>query len=120
MYLNLQRPLLVITGAWNPAVFQVPWMAVNLFGKKRGDTVSVTHIQLQDRPDLLTYFGDIGIGVSQRRIDLFANNFDDNTKRALEGTCVKLIELLPHTPMDGFGANFIFEESDPDPGLIDS
>jgi hypothetical protein len=122
MQLDLTRPMLVITGAWNPAVFTPQWVAKNLFDIPEGREVTVNIAQNVDpngNVSAATYFGDIGMSVGNRRLDLFSNSFEDTGKRALERLCLKIIDLLPHTPIDGFGVNFIFRTTDPWSGLVD-
>ncbi|SRR6266852_704030 len=120
MLLDLRRPTLVITGIWNPAVFQPGWIALHLFGRPKGEEVQVTQAQVM-APNLrvVNYFGEIGIGVTAQRVEFYLNNFSIENKRSLENVCIRTTELLPHTPMDAIGVNFIFNEADPDPALID-
>lgn len=116
--LELGRPLIVVAGTWNPAIFQHKWIAINLFGKAIGESVTLTQVTPSSGPTV-TYFGDIGIAATSRRIELFANKFDENARLELENTCVKIVELLPHTPIGSIGINYVFSVQEPDQHLID-
>ena len=118
MKLDLTRPTIVLTGIWNPAIFQIPWMAMNLFEKKSGESFNYTEVHTPGRIPLI-YSDDVGIGVSAARVELYINSFDPAKRKALEQFANRIIELLPHTPMAGFGVNIIFEIPDPEPELID-
>jgi hypothetical protein len=118
MKLNLIRPTLVITGLWNPAIFQPPWVAVTLLNVPPG--ADINFVEVFEAPGKVThYFGDIGIGVPPGRLELFANVRADEKWTELENLALKILATLPHTPIQGLGINFRFEDDDPDPEAVD-
>ncbi|WP_164633760.1 hypothetical protein [Rhodopseudomonas sp. BR0G17] len=116
---DITRPLLVITGVWNPAILQPPWIARYLLDKKEGEEFAFMEVGVPDRPTPIIYINDLGIAASRSRIDLFVNTFDPKRCNELEAMCAKILELLPHTPVTGLGVNHIFSVSNPQPQLLD-
>ena len=118
MKLNLRRPTLVITGLWNPAIFQPAWVAVTLLNVPSG--AEINFVEVIEAPGKVThYFGDIGICVPPGRLELFVNVRADEKWTELENLALKILATLPHTPIQGFGINFRFEDDNPDPAVVD-
>lgn len=122
MKLDLRRPTLVITGAWNPPIFQPPWAAKYLFGVPEGDQIRVNQmIRVGPSESLaVSYIGDVGYRVSQSRVEIYLNSMERRIVEECENVCVRLIESLPHTPIRAFGVNFFVVEEDPSDLLLDS
>jgi hypothetical protein len=115
--LDLRQPTLVIAGAWNPAIFSIEWIATNLWGKKENDVLRIP--QVLDIPSgrSVFYHDEIGFLAAPDRICLYCNDFQ-RSKRA-EDIGITLLELLPHTPIVGIGANFMYLEEETDVSIID-
>ncbi len=120
MKLDLRRPILVLAGAWNPAIFQPGWIARHVFGIPVGDELEFTVVQMagdeQQRQAL--YAQDVGISVSLRRLEVFATDASKSAFHAVEGVVVKIFDLLPHTPISAYGVNFSLIEEHPSPGML--
>lgn len=117
MQLNLRRPTLVISGLWNPAIFQPPWIAVTLLDVPPGDDVDFVEVMELNKAS--HYFGEIGIALTPGRLELFSNVREESSWKNLEQLALKVLATLPHTPISGFGVNFRFEDGQPDPTVID-
>ena len=122
MKLDLRRPTLVITGAWNPPIFQPPWAAKHLFGVPEGDQIRVNQMIRvgPSEPLAVSYIDDVGYRVAQSRVEIYVNAMERRFIRNCEEVCVRLLESLPHTPIRAFGVNFFFVEDDPSDLLLDS
>jgi hypothetical protein len=117
MKLNVSRPALVITGLWNPAIFQPPWLAATIFKVPSGEPINFFEVV---EPGKVThYFGELGISVPPARLELSVNTRSEAKWAELEDLALKLLETLPHTPIQGLGINFRFEDTQPDPAVID-
>lgn len=120
MFLDARRPVFVFRGAWNPAIFQPPWLAKYLFGIESGKEIEAVDMTvLTPVPKQITYIDNIGISASNDGIDIFANDLDEKTIAKAETTAIRLLETLPHTPLGGFGVNFCFTEKEPSDDLLD-
>jgi hypothetical protein len=117
MKLNLRRSTLVLTGLWNGAIFQPPWVAVTLMDVPPGHEINF--VEVVEAPKVAHYFGDIGIAVPPGRLELYANVLSEEKRNQLENLALKILTTLPHTPIDALGVNFRFEDSDPDPSVVD-
>jgi hypothetical protein len=116
MKLQLLRPTLVFAGAWNPAVFQLGWVAKNVHGIPVGTEVRVHEVIVTEpgrQPKKIDYMADLGIFVSQSRLEIYLTAIDKASLESTEQKVAKMLELLPHTPIAGFGINFFFEIKNP-------
>lgn len=120
MLLDARRPLFVFRGAWNPAIFQPPWLAKYLFDIESGQEVEAIEMTvLTPVSQKITYINDIGITASNNGVDIFANGMDEQTLAKAETVAIRLLETLSHTPIGGFGVNFFFTENEPSDDLLD-
>ena len=118
MELDLRRPTLVVTGQWNPAIFDPSWIAKNLLGLASGTEMSVTQVLVGNK--ITNYYGSIGISVSELRVELFLNEFNEENQARLEKLLLDIAATLPHTPVQAMGVNFHFLESDVGADLVDN
>lgn len=119
MQLDLRRPVLVLTGTWNPAIFQPGWMAKNLFEIPEGKSVQaseIIHVQSSRR---VTYVGDIGIAATASRIEVYCNSLQKDCLAKAESMLRNTIRTLPHTPIGALGVNFQFTENDIEGDVLD-
>jgi hypothetical protein len=117
--LDLRRPILVIAGAWNPAIFHPVWVARHLLGYPEGDTIRATLVQTGPPLHTTTYLDGIGYSASAQRFEL-ALAHQDPEGFARAARCVQnLVGTLPHTPVNACGINFNFVDDDPGPEVLD-
>ncbi len=118
---DLQIPTLVVTGAWNPAIFQVGWILDHLFEVERGTKVQIAQVvrNTNDGPQTIYYYEQLGIHVSDRRLEIFVNSEGAELAARAEGMAARVFEVLPHTPVSAFGTNFVFIEPQPSDAVID-
>lgn len=118
---------LVIAGAWNPAILSPNWIAAQAMQLQVGENFQV-QVQLPmglgalnlggARPRLA--FEGITVSAEPHAVT-FKLAFDDEAQvqRSIN-TAARILELLPHTPVSGFGFNFSFETDTPSQDLIRS
>lgn len=104
-----------MTGAFNPMIFNPPWMAGHLFDIPSGETVNIVIVEGLGTGGVITFLNSVGISVGAARLELFAANRDQSTLTAVETVAMKIVEVLPHTPFGALGTNFgFFDEEPPD------
>jgi hypothetical protein len=111
MKLDLRLPTVVIPGAWNPAIFSPEWIGRFVFYKKPGDLVPFFQVVFSTPPARAVMYYDVfGISPSSERVDIYANSLIRGDIEDIESKCVKILNLLPHTPISALGINFQFSE----------
>ena len=119
MNLDTRRPVLVLLGAWNPAVFSPQWAAAHLYGIQDGAEISLDISYIQPNNKTVAYIHDVGYYVDNTRFEIYANSFSNDLFGRVGELAQRLLEKLPHTPLGDFGINFHFNENDPSNDLID-
>ena len=83
--LDLRLPTIVITGTWNPAIFQPGWIAEHLFGVPKGQQLEmVQRITTAPQPKMTYYLASVGISVTPERLELYCNDLSGETKARAE------------------------------------
>ncbi len=121
MMRDVRTPTLVVTGAWNPAIFQPGWILPNLFNVAAGTTVPLTQVVVtqNDQQAIITYYLDIGIAVSFQRLEIYINSDALEVADRAEKLCLSVLEKLPHTPVAALGVNFAFFDQEPEPEVFE-
>jgi hypothetical protein len=122
MKLDARKPIFILVGNWNPAIFQPGWIARYLFNIPEGQQVQLAEVITAERlGSPIHYFSDSNVGIlaSTERVEVYANDFDSSTTKLVEQVCIRLIQALPHTPLGPFGVNLSFSQEDPNDELLD-
>jgi len=111
---------LVIAGAWNPDILTPQWVASQAMGLQLDQNFPV-NVQLaisnpQQRPRF--EFEGIEFTAARGAVTFFFDPNDAERVQKTVSTATKILALLSHTPVSGFGFNFNFEVEDPHPGLL--
>jgi hypothetical protein len=105
-----------MVGYWNRMIFSPDWIARMLFdGAKVAIEVPLANPQ---GPPRFTV-GDVRLLVTAQRVMVLPTKEDEDTLRRVEATAIKILELLPHTPVTAVGINFQFVESEPSADLAE-
>ncbi len=121
MKVDTRPPVFVFVGAWNPAIFQSAWIARYLFNVPAGREQPATEVLVTiPIPRRIIYIENIGIAVSNERVEIFANDFDEAVIQRTEEVALRLVETLSHTPYGPWGVNFNFIELEPSVELLDA
>ena len=122
--LILQRPTIVIAGAFNPVIFNPAWMAYHLYDKEEGVQTPAEHVQIMaPARQSITFIDNIGVSARKQRVEIFIANMADESRQRAEAIAAQVVQKLPHTPFAGFGVNFQINCKDPDEeltGLFDT
>ncbi|GJL67364.1 MAG: hypothetical protein NPIRA05_23350 [Nitrospirales bacterium] len=119
MQLDLRAPSIVISGAWNPAIFRWQWFAKFILELEEGSNIDLMQTVVNPIGKQITYIDDIGFSVDETRFELFCNKDDNELIAKLCHLSIKLIRILEHTPVVEIGVNFRYFERDPDPEVVD-
>jgi hypothetical protein len=104
---------LVLVGIWNPAILNPEWLGKHLFEKEGGVPVTLEFSAVPGALPRLTMERTI-IEPGRNRVVLRPEgDLSDQELDRVTGVAVKLLRLLPHTPMQGCGENFEFVEAAP-------
>lgn len=107
---DLRRPIFVLTGLFNPAIFSPEWSAANLFEIPEGETINIAVAEGLGSGGATFFLKNIGVSINQTRLEFFANALSDEVISVMEKAALRVFEILPHTPFGAFGINL---------GLID-
>lgn len=113
--LDIRTPTIILVADFNPAIFQHPWIAKNLFGRAEGDQMALTDVLIHNGQALipLTFLDGVAINVGLSRTELFVLDAQAETFERLESVLLRMIETLPHTPLTAIGCNLGFVDDDP-------
>ena len=111
---------LVVAGAWNPDILSPPWVANKAMDLNLGVDFPVNAEIAIGNPTQRPTFEFHGIKfVAARNAITFFLQPDDPAQVATSiSTVGKILGLLPHTPVTGFGFNFSYEIESPSTELI--
>jgi len=119
--LESRSPIIVLVADFNPAIFDLPWIALHLFGRTEGEDVELTEILGQNGTTQLrlSFLDGVAINVSQGRTELWALNAEPDVLDRVEAVLLRMLEALPHTPLSAIGCNLIFTDSTPPAAIED-
>lgn len=119
--LDLRSPLLVLVAQFNPAIFEFPWIAKHLLDADEGAAVEALEVIMQVERSLqrLQFFEGVALNVQMGRTDLLVRDGSEASFEAAETRLIKLLSVLPHTPLTAIGCNFRFNDPTPSQGILD-
>jgi hypothetical protein len=113
-------PTVVIAGAWNPAIFSPDWIGRYVLGRQLGDVLPVLNVIFANPPGRsAVYYETFGILASNERVDFYTQSIEEQDIKSIEEKCIKILQLLPHTPVSAVGINFLFSQDNIDDEIID-
>lgn len=122
MKLDARRPVVVLLGAWNPAIFNPEWVAFQLFDIQRGSNFQVQLLRnvTEDKNVFFIANSMVGYYVDATRCELYVRHCDQESFQQLAQFVRRVIDTLRHTPFGDFGINFQFIEENASVGLLDA
>jgi hypothetical protein len=99
---------IVLAGAWNPRIFTPDWLATNVFNLAN---ISL-EFPIQPLAPYRFHGNNVTIVPSQDRVVLAPENLRDETLVEMEHQAIRILELLPHTPLSAVGTNYRFMEDE--------
>ncbi len=114
MELSANQNVIVIAGAWNPAIFSKEWVENYLFDSQLVEGPP-NFLNLPGNPKLIFEgmvfkLNGVGISCKQGMLTILVDSMDSDHFVKAEELAYKLVEFLPHTPVNAFGINFQFSE----------
>lgn len=119
MNLDLREPTVVIAGAFNPAIFDVGWIASELFEYADGTPVNATLVTDITRQTQRAYISKIGVMAEDLRFSIFIDDLESETIALAEKAVLRTACGLPHTPVAGLGVNFKITVPQPEALIVD-
>lgn len=106
---------LVIAGSWNPAILNPSWVASKAMSLDLGQNFPVNVEVAVGVPDqaMIFEFEQIKYVATRNNVTFFLKDNDEAQNAKTISTAAKILELLPHTPVTGFGFNFRYEIESP-------
>ena len=112
------RDILVVAGAWNPAILTPPW--VLQYGLGRAGTNEPVQIAVPAGQGAIFEFPrftlpEFAYIVRPDTLIVAPAGMSDAALARAEDAVAAMLENLPHTPVNGVGHNFEFRDPNPDP-----
>lgn len=105
--LDLRSPTIVVVGRWNDAILNEPgWIARHVLERPEGEEIEVRAFMRQDNgmpAQPIWSFPTFAISCTGPRLELYQISAED---LSIYGVLRTISQLLPHTPVSGFGINF--------------
>ena len=113
---------LVLAGAWNPAILSPAWIAKEALGIAAGTDFPVSmQLPVIGEPSAFPArysFEGVAYSAAPHAVTIFLQDGSEGVVQKSISLAAKLAELLPHTPLTGFGFNFAFTEEQPSEKLL--
>lgn len=100
---------IVIAGNWNPRIFTPNWVAQNLFGMAQGSALEFG-VNLDDL-DLMYEHEDIELYPKYSFLEITTKKCSVENCSKISNMALKILSLLPQTPVKAVGVNFRYELS---------
>lgn len=110
--LNTNVSNVVIVGAWNMAIFSDRWVRENLL-KDSGEVKVYFPMNIMSSMKFVTE--SFSFYIVGERLCFELTKYDDEAARQMVKVIRKILQLLPYTPINSFGINFVFEDDKPYP-----
>lgn len=119
--LDFRVPVFVMVAQFNPAIFEMQWMAKHLLERQVGDAIQGLDVVMQHSSGLLhlKFLEGVALNVAEGRTEILMQDGTEACINAAEARLVRLLTLLPHTPLSAIGCNFEFVDPTPPQAIID-
>jgi hypothetical protein len=119
MHFLVEATSVVVAGLWNPSILNPGWIAHHVFDLPSGQNIPV-QVEFAPGSGLPTRYGIRGMYItpSRDRLILSPQATTPDALRDVELAVKRVLEKLPHTPIQGFGYNFECLEPNPTPAQL--
>lgn len=122
MKLDHSSSALVILGGWNAHIFNPDWIRRYLFDGKKEELKAdiLTELPYGFSPQFVSQritSKEVSIQLQGNKLSLSPIENKDKYFKKTEEIALLLADYLPHTPVSGFGMNFVFTENSVSEGL---
>jgi len=98
---------IIILGSWNPRIFTPAWIKTNLLGLK--ETAELQGLINFNDLDFAFRHDGITLVPKYSSVEITVDNFDEKSGCRAAEILIKMLELLPQTPIKAMGVNIRFE-----------
>jgi hypothetical protein len=111
----------ISAAGFNPSIFQFQWVAKNIYGCAEGDQVNLVEVLTENglAVNRLTFWEGVAFKVDMQRTEFFILDTKAETLAQLENILLKMLEILPHTPVSAIGCNFGFFDANPPERIVE-
>lgn len=113
---NIETWTIVIAGGWNAQIFTPEWVGEKILG------INEFEIQLIFQGNTFSSSfrtPEIIFTPTNNQVVCGVRNSDESTLTKAESSLIKILEMLPYTPINAVGINFGFSEENPSQELLD-
>jgi len=107
MILLNEFDVLVIIGGWNKNIFSVEWVSRYLLPNEKLEVEIPLNVDGSPRISSRR----VRIAVLRNRLHFTSLISDDSIYEYIQNLSQKTADYLPHTPVSGFGVNFLFQSN---------
>ena len=108
---SIDKCSIVVAGLWNPYIFSPEWIAANLLQEPL--LTPEANFEVAVGPGVASQIrillSDVIISPTRQMVQFQPQSFTDSCLVRLENMAVRMLAILPHTPLKGYGVNFGFE-----------
>jgi hypothetical protein len=119
MHPIVDRWSIIIAGLWNPNIFSPEWIQRNLLSKAVSPSLEMA-VGPAMIPQLRLLFGQIAITPSKTKLQLTPLEATDECLAEAERVALRVLQVLPHTPIRGYGVNLAFSSAALDSTLFNA
>ena len=94
---------IVCIGNWNTKIFTPQWVLSKLYSIPEGETMNMNINK--DNLNLSFIWKDFSFFPTEKSVEIKMSNVDQSVLNQAEILFAKLIDYLPHTPIEAFGYN---------------
>ena len=117
--LDLRRPIMVVTGLFNPAIFNPQWCARHIFDIPSGETINIAIGDGIGTNGAVAFIRKVGWSVNPMRLEIYVADDDPETATAAESFVQKVFAILPHTPFGALGLNIAISQQEAADNIAD-
>lgn len=114
MHVPPKTSTIVLVGKWNPAILTPQWVGKHLFEKEK----IKFEVTFGSRYLLRLSGPGAEIAPTPDRVTIYAEESTHEGLDCIERLGRKLIEMLPHTPIEAVGVNHAFVEDSAEPEIV--
>lgn len=102
-----EKTNLVIVGSWNLGILKPDWFKKEFEWKNENKNIPI-ELSLGSTNLIRFTLDDILIQPFHNRLELIANKEDDDIYESISALAYKILEKLPHTPINAIGQNRVY------------
>ncbi len=107
---------IILLGQWNTHIFNPDWVKTNLLGLPKGESFDIEILFPTSTHRII--YKSIYLSISPERITLGLNEVSDDSMGMVENIGIKILKLLPHTPITARGVNIVYQEEKPKGNIL--